>query len=91
MPPGGEAGGVRCDLLRSGRPGFGTGVVIVAEDVTDGHAEDPTLPGDVFYYLVSARNACASVVGADSAGEPRSPDGCAPSTRRRRDRGPRCP
>jgi hypothetical protein len=71
---------VSYDVLRSTHPSVFTDdvAVCVATDlsVTTAADSETILPGQVFYYLVRAENACGSSLGANSSGTPRTGRTC---------------
>jgi hypothetical protein len=81
--PGGVAGSLLYDTLRSGDPAdFGAAATCLeTDDGSDTEATDPEVPtaGSVFYYLVRAENACPAGSGLLGSGEdanPRSARSC---------------
>ena len=69
---------VTYDLLRSTRPDdFLTNPVCVASDTLQTSAEDASVPGILFSYLVRVRNACGVSVGSGGEGN-RAPAAACP-------------
>ena len=64
---------VSYDLLRSASGSDFSGAVCVASNITATVASDnaAAAPGQIWFYLVRAENACGSNMGTDSAGNPR--------------------
>jgi len=64
------------DVLQSAAASSFSAATCVESDGTDLMASDPSVPGDIFYYLVRSQNGCGSSLGADSAGTPRTGASC---------------
>jgi hypothetical protein len=73
-----EAGGtaVRFDLLRSTLAGSFGLPVCPATNLTATSANDPAVPGAIFFYLVRSRNSCGGNAGTRSDGTPRAAGSC---------------
>jgi hypothetical protein len=78
VPPGGAAGSVRYDVIRSGDPTDfdAAGTCVESDDGSDESAVDiqSPAPAQLFFYLVRADNDCAFVegsLGAATGGAPR--------------------
>ena len=74
----GESGSfaTRFDLLRSSDASMQSNVTCLREDTIDTAALDPTLPGEIFFYLVRVENGCGVSAGTGESDLPRSLPDC---------------